>query len=592
MKRKFLFLTLFALAACTGREAEAPDVTLIRARVDEASRTVLDGRKVRWTAGDALVVNGVASTAISLKDGGLSADFSFPGTLSAPYYALYPASRYVAASYKPLNARYGSVVLPSAQTWTEGSFDPSAALLYGYQADKSEMALRCGTAFIRLTVTGAPALQRVEFSAVGGEGMSGEMQLQSGPKLKMTGSGGGVTVSGAPEIPAGRPVIAAIAAGNYASGVKMRIVDSNNHFQDLVSAKAFEACEGVMYDTEVAYVPTGTLVEGTSDECHPGALEIVNPVWAKNWPDPTVFYDAATRCWCSFSTEGSGKRNYLVSPDLVHWEDSGKRLIAASAYTVMTGYANHRWAPAYAFIGGKHMLYVSVVLSGGDHHDTRIVALRSENIRGPYEFVSVVTAYEDTGIKDTIDPFVLEADGKVWMAFGSIGKMHIVQLNAEGSALAPGAEYKHIAGLTSAENPSRSGVYEGAYLYKRNGWWYLFASGGLYSNTTYKLVCGRSQNITGPYLDRNGVDMRQGLAPALLSTDPACADSVFGPGHNGEIFTDKTRQDYIFYHCHYRPSPDASETRMLFLQRLFWDAEGWPYFETGHPLLRDVAPQL
>ena len=316
-----------------------------------------------------------------------------------------------------------------------------------------------------------------------------------------------------------------------------------------------------------------------------------NPVWPKNWPDPTVFYDAGAGQWVSFSTEGSGRRNYLVSTDLVHWRDSGKRLIAPSAYTIMSSYANHRWAPGYAFIGGQHRLYVSVVRTGAGGHDTRIAVLGAENPCGPYSFEAIVTAYEDTGIKDSIDPFVLEADGKVWMAFGSVGKMHIVELNADGTAVAPGAVYKHIAGLSVEDDHSRSGVYEGAYLYRRGEWWYLFASGGYYANGTYKLVCGRSKNITGPYKDRNGKDMRQGKAPALLSTAPG-NELVFGPGHNGEIVTDKTGQDYMFYHCHYRSSAAMEETRTLFLQRLFWDEKGWPYFETGHPLLKDVAPQL
>ena len=169
--------------------------------------------------------------------------------------------------------------------------------------------------------------------------------------------------------------------------------------------------------------------------------------------------------------------------------------------------------------------------------------------------------------------------------------MHIVELNADGTAVAPGAVYKHIAGLSVEDDHSRSGVYEGAYLYRRGEWWYLFASGGYYANGSYKLVCGRSKNITGPYKDRNGKDMRQGKAPALLSTAPG-NELVFGPGHNGEIVTDKTGQDYMFYHCHYRSSAAMEETRTLFLQRLFWDDKGWPYFETGHPLLKDVAPQL
>ena len=33
------------------------------------------------------------------------------------------------------------------------------------------------------------------------------------------------------------------------------------------------------------------------------------------------------------------------------------------------------------------------------------------------------------------------SSGKVWMFFGSVGKMHRVELDAEGTAVAPGARY-------------------------------------------------------------------------------------------------------------------------------------------------------
>ena len=53
-------------------------------------------------------------------------------------------------------------------------------------------------------------------------------------------------------------------------------------------------------------------------------------------------------------------------------------------------------------------------------------------------------------------------------------------------------------------------------------------------------------------------------------------DRFFGPGHNGEIFTDADGRDWMYYHCHVK-GRDA-EKRLMFRQRLFWAKDGWPFF--------------
>ena len=70
--------------------------------------------------------------------------------------------------------------------------------------------------------------------------------------------------------------------------------------------------------------------------------------------------------------------------------------------------------------------------------------------------------------------------------------------------------------------------------------------------------------------------MKDGFATAVVSSGKD--DLFFGPGHNGEIATIDGR-DYLPFHCHVRgKSPKA---RPLFVQELFWDADGWPYVRDG-----------
>ena len=272
-----LFVILLVTAVLTtGCEKQAiQEGTVIRATVDEASRTALDGVKVLWSEGDAIVVNGAASTSTTLKDGGRSAEFTFAGTLSAPYYALSPASGYVSGSYVPSSGRYGSIVLPAEQSWTEGSFDPSAALMYGYSASTSDVNFHLGASFIRFTISGgdnAQPIKRIEVSSLGSEDMSGKFILKAGPVLEMSTAvhTGGVVLRSEAGIPLGASVIVAIAPQTYASGIRVRIVDELNHFQDIRSTRSFTAAAGTVYNTSLTFVPTGTLVEGDTGDGEDG----------------------------------------------------------------------------------------------------------------------------------------------------------------------------------------------------------------------------------------------------------------------------------------------------------------------------------
>ncbi len=266
---KFLRFTALALAlsfyACNKVETENSSV-IITASVDEA-RTSLDGAQILWQDSDAICINGSASTSVTVSTDHKTAQFTLP-VISAPYYALYPASAYVSGSYAPASSKYGSLTLPSTQTYVEGSFDPSAALMYGYSALSPGVNFTAGVAFLHLTLNPGGhnhAIKRIELSSNGNEDMSGTLKFDpSIPALVCTGtSGKGVVLTSGTGIPLGSSVYIAIPARNYASGIKLRIVDENNHYQDIRSNKAFNAAAATMYNTAVTFNPTGTLVDGS-----------------------------------------------------------------------------------------------------------------------------------------------------------------------------------------------------------------------------------------------------------------------------------------------------------------------------------------
>ena len=307
-----------------------------------------------------------------------------------------------------------------------------------------------------------------------------------------------------------------------------------------------------------------------------------NPVYSANWADPTIWFsDGVFR---TYSTMGSGVKNMLSSTNLVSWKIA-ECPFSSDVNDALVAFGNDRWAPDVVRLGSKWMMYITC----RNDSSSGIAALSADSAEGPFSLVGRITYSGDTGIKDSIDPEVVRdpADGTVWMFFGSTGKMHRVRLSADGTQLASGAKYEHIAGVDVNTNSARNKVFEGAYLYFRDGWWYLFASAAQYWNASYKVVVGRSRSLDGVFLDKDGHKMTEGYATPVISS--ASGDRFYGPGHNGEIFTDSIGQDFILYHCHDTKRGDDGR-RYLMIQRLFWDADGWPYVDGGKPCEGDFAP--
>lgn len=292
-----------------------------------------------------------------------------------------------------------------------------------------------------------------------------------------------------------------------------------------------------------------------------------NPVWPKDFPDPTT-WRTPDGTWRAAATT----LEILKSDDFVRWESTGKRIFTREEERRIRREWRNIWAPDVFKLGSEYLVYVSLVNCGTN---SAIAVYSSKSPDGPFTDGRVITRSNDTGIRDTIDPEVVrdDRDGTLWLFFGSMGKMHRVKLAPDGRSLAPDARYEHVAGVSGDKktNPTRKGVFEGCYLHRRGGWWYLFASQGCYWNSTYSIVCGRAKTLDGPFLGRDGRKMTDGFATTVLESKKG--DRFFGPGHNGEIATIDGK-DYIPHHCHV--DGETPKLRPFFISELAWDADGWP----------------
>lgn len=101
---------------------------------------------------------------------------------------------------------------------------------------------------------------------------------------------------------------------------------------------------------------------------------------------------------------------------------------------------------------------------------------------------------------------------------------------------------------------------EGAYLSYHEGYYYLWFSHGICCGynpkalpapgAEYSIRVGRSTSATGPFLDMNGTDLRNGGGYVVFGSH----DYVYGPGGQG-VLTNYNGRDVLYYHyisksCH------------------------------------------
>ncbi len=267
------------------------------------------------------------------------------------------------------------------------------------------------------------------------------------------------------------------------------------------------------------------------------------------------------------------------SSDMVHW---------AYVSDVFSGYEPDWgtdgagvWAPTVIKLGNTWNFYYS--LSTGNDKNPGIGVATAPTPYGPYTHYGKLFNSEEIGVTNSIDPYVMEDEGHVYMAFGSYGGLiSLVELTADGLALKDGLEYQKqnktaLAGFEVFDMTN----YEGTFILKKDGWYYLLLSTGSCCsgmNSTYKVVAAKSKDIHGPYLDSKGRDM---FKPNR--GDPVVVPSLsgaMGTGHCAVISDDKGN-DWMVYHG-YDTKGQNQDYRSLYLDQLLFDEEtGMPHVENN-----------
>jgi Beta-xylosidase len=296
-----------------------------------------------------------------------------------------------------------------------------------------------------------------------------------------------------------------------------------------------------------------------------------NPVVNRSLPDPTII-KANDGYFYLYATEDIRNTPIYRSKDLVKWEFVGTAFTDETRPTFEP--RGGLWAPDINFINGKYVLYYSMSVWGGEW-TCGIGAATADKPEGPFTDHGKLFRSNEIEVQNSIDQFYIEEDGKKYLFWGSFRGIYAIELSDDGLSVKPGAEKQQVAGT----------AYEGVYIHKHNDYYYMFASIGSCCeglNSTYTTVVGRSDNLFGSYLDKQGRSMMDNRHENVIQKNAR----FVGTGHNSEIVPDGKGQDWIFYHA---VSVDNPKGRVLMMDRIRWDND-WPYVEGGTPSLEADKP--
>ena len=288
--------------------------------------------------------------------------------------------------------------------------------------------------------------------------------------------------------------------------------------------------------------------------------------------DPSDIVKCKDEYWVFYT--GRGVPSYH-SKDLVKWERGPAVFKTAPEWIAKIVPENRHmsyWAPDIMKVGDRYLLYYAVSSFG---KMTSAIGLATNPTLDPndpaYHWtdqgVVVRTQEGQTGdAYNAIDPSVFhDRDGSLWLTFGSYWSgIKLIQLDPQtGKRIAPDSKIYSLAYHDSIE---------ASYLCKHDDYYYLFVNWGSCcqsTNSSYNIRIGRSQTISGTYLDKVGSDMLQAGGSVFLATTNG---PLVGPGHAGTLNAEG--KDWF-------TSDFEGDIRMhgkatLAIMPLRWSADGWP----------------
>lgn len=322
--------------------------------------------------------------------------------------------------------------------------------------------------------------------------------------------------------------------------------------------------------------------------------ENTNPVFMPVFADPTVldnrtrdgyFYAYATQDQWDIRAISQHIVPIIKSTDLVNWEYVGDAFSEPPNWNIGQ---NLVWAPDIEYRDEQYFLYYSLSVWGASNSAIGVAV--SDSPTGTFTDLGKILDSNNSGVANSIDPYYFkDSDGKEYLFWGSFHGIYGVPLEADGKTARLDEKFQ-IGGR----------AFEAVYIFQRGEYYYFMASVGSCCDGAYSyhVTIARSQNLKGPYVDINGLDVMDihsfgygegdGSVNALVKSR-----FIVAPGHNSEIIIDNEGTEWILYHGIKVPDynlPNGAPKRPLFLDKVIWSESGWPKIGTnGTPSLGDIG---
>ena len=292
-----------------------------------------------------------------------------------------------------------------------------------------------------------------------------------------------------------------------------------------------------------------------------------NPILYADYSDPDAIRVGDDFYMTASSFDAVPGLPILHSKDLVNWELIGHALLRQPPYDVYdkTQHGNGVWAPAIRYHGGEFYIFYP-------DPDYGIYVVHAKDAAGPWSEPLLIKQ-----AKGWIDPCPLwDDDGNAYLVSAMAASRSGMKSVLIISRMAPDASKLLDGGVLVFDGHDTNPTIEGPKLYKRNGYYYIFApAGGV--PTGWQLVL-RSKHIYGPYESK--IVLAQG------HTD------VNGP-HQGAWVETQTGESWFL---HFQDKGPYG--RIVHLEPMKWFAD-WPvigsdptHSGTGEPVATFKKPNV
>lgn len=298
----------------------------------------------------------------------------------------------------------------------------------------------------------------------------------------------------------------------------------------------------------------------------PGHVQVKtyrNPILFADYSDPDVIRDGTNYYLIASSFHFVPGIPILRSTDLVHWTIEGhvvRRLTMDPRYDMVGGnrYGGGVWAPSIRRHAGRFYVYFPTPQEG-------IFVSTAPRITGPW--TAPVAIIAKPGLEDPC-PF-WDDDGRAYLIHSRVGAGPLIL-----HRLSPDGLHVLDEGKVIVDDPRDLPVLEGPKLYKRDGYYYIFAPFGGVGTGAQAVL--RSRNIYGPYEHR--VVLAEG------STD------INGPHQGGYVETPEGQGWFVHFQA------TGAHGRIVHLEPVRW-VDNWPVIgeapqgaTTGEPVRSSPMP--